>query len=164
MAMTIHVDIVSAETEFYSGCAEMVVVPGMMGDMGIIPRHTPLLTCLRPGQVRLVKCEGEEELFYAMDAETHDAHHMSHGEVVIEPGGSYFRFVKAIGVQPMCLSCHGTEEQIPAPVRAALTQDYSIDQATGYHAGELRGAVSIKQPIETKAGVKSTPVETDNRR
>ncbi len=64
MAMTLHVDIVSAEAELYSGCAERVVVPGMLGEIGIVPRHAPLLTCLRPGQVRVVRCEGEEELFY----------------------------------------------------------------------------------------------------
>jgi hypothetical protein len=89
---------------------------------------------------------------------------MSHGEVVTEPGGSYFRFMKAIGVQPMCLSCHGAEEQISAPMRAALKQDYPFDQATGYRAGELRGAVSIKQPMDAMAGAESTHAATDNRR
>lgn len=64
MAMTIHVDIVSAEREIYSGCAERVIVPGLQGELGIFPRHAPLLTCLRPGQVKLVRCEGEEDLFY----------------------------------------------------------------------------------------------------
>ena len=64
MAMTIHVDIVSAETELYSGSAEMVFVPAIMGEIGIAPRHTPLVTRLAPGEVRLELPEGKEESFY----------------------------------------------------------------------------------------------------
>lgn len=60
MAMTIHVDIVSAESEIYSGPANMVFAPGEMGELGIAPRHTPLLTRLKPGEVR-VQMEGKEE-------------------------------------------------------------------------------------------------------
>ena len=48
---TIHVDIVSAEGEIFSGEASMVFVPAVMGDIGIAPRHAPLLTTLRPGEV-----------------------------------------------------------------------------------------------------------------
>ncbi len=64
MTMTIHVDIVSAETELYSGLAEMVFVPAIMGEIGIAPRHTPLVTRLAPGEVRLELPEGKEESFY----------------------------------------------------------------------------------------------------
>lgn len=53
MAMTIHVDIVSAEGEIHSGLAEMVYAPGAMGELGIAPRHTPLVTRLKPGDVRV---------------------------------------------------------------------------------------------------------------
>jgi F-type H+-transporting ATPase subunit epsilon len=53
MAMTIHVDIVSAEGQIHSGTAEMVYAPGVMGELGIAPRHTPLVTQLRPGEVRV---------------------------------------------------------------------------------------------------------------
>ena len=60
MAMTIHVDIVSAESEIFSGQANMVFAPGLMGELGIAPRHTPLLTRLKPGEVR-VQLEGKEE-------------------------------------------------------------------------------------------------------
>lgn len=63
MAMTMHVDIVSAECQIYSGMVEMVFAPGVMGELGIMPRHTPLLTQLRPGEVRVVKGD-EEEFFY----------------------------------------------------------------------------------------------------
>ena len=65
MAMTIHVDIVSAEKSLYSGIAEMVIAPGQRGELGIYPRHTPLLTTLKPGSVRIkVPDQAEEELVY----------------------------------------------------------------------------------------------------
>jgi len=65
MAMTIHVDIVSAEESIFSGLAEMVVVPGTEGELGIYPRHAPLLTRIRPGSVRIkVPDQAEEELIY----------------------------------------------------------------------------------------------------
>jgi F-type H+-transporting ATPase subunit epsilon len=65
MAMTLHVDIVSAEKLLYSGTAEVVIAPGMGGELGIYPRHTPLLTTLKPGSVRIkVPDQIEEELVY----------------------------------------------------------------------------------------------------
>ncbi|MBT9590404.1 MAG: F0F1 ATP synthase subunit epsilon [Thiobacillus sp.] len=65
MAMTIHVDIVSAEKSLYSGLAEVVIAPGQRGELGIYPRHTPLLTTLKPGSVRIkVPNQAEEELVY----------------------------------------------------------------------------------------------------
>lgn len=64
MAMTIHVDIVSAEQEIFSGLAEMLFAPAEMGDVGIAPRHAPLITKLKPGEVR-VKISDKESLgFY----------------------------------------------------------------------------------------------------
>ena len=65
MAMTLHVDIVSAEKTLYSGEAEVVIAPGARGELGIYPRHTPLLTNLKPGSVRIkVPNQAEEELVY----------------------------------------------------------------------------------------------------
>jgi len=65
MAMTLHIDIVSAEKSLYSGTAEVVIAPGMRGELGIYPRHTPLLTTLKPGSVRIkVPNQVEEELIY----------------------------------------------------------------------------------------------------
>lgn len=61
---TIHVDIVSAEGEIFSGEAAMVFAPAAMGDIGIAPRHAPLLTTLRPGEVRVQTAGGEEQFFY----------------------------------------------------------------------------------------------------
>jgi F-type H+-transporting ATPase subunit epsilon len=65
MTSTIHVDVVSSEAELFSGEAEFVVAPGESGELGIYPRHTPLLTRLKPGSVRLrVAGRNEEELIY----------------------------------------------------------------------------------------------------
>jgi F-type H+-transporting ATPase subunit epsilon len=64
MATTIHVDIVSAEGEIFSGEAAMVFAPAVMGEIGIAPRHAPLLTTLKPGEVRVQTPTGEEQLFY----------------------------------------------------------------------------------------------------
>lgn len=63
MAMTIHVDIVSAEKEIYSGIAEMVFAPLVTGEVGILPRHAPLLARMKPGEVR-VRSGAEELSFY----------------------------------------------------------------------------------------------------
>ncbi len=62
--MTLHVDIVSAEAEIFSGTATMVFAPAEMGEVGITPRHAPLLTRLRPGEVRVQTQSGQEEMFY----------------------------------------------------------------------------------------------------
>ncbi len=65
MAMTVHVDVVSAEELIFSGLAEVVVVPGEMGELGIYPRHAPLLTRIKPGSVRIKRPDlAEEELIY----------------------------------------------------------------------------------------------------
>ena len=65
MAMTIHVDVVSAEESIFSGVAEFVAVPAEMGELGIYPRHAPLLTRLKPGSVRIkIPDQAEEELIY----------------------------------------------------------------------------------------------------
>ena len=63
-AATIHVDVVSAEESIYSGEAKFVALPGEAGELGIYPRHTPLITRIRPGSVRIQKPGGEEELVF----------------------------------------------------------------------------------------------------
>jgi len=65
MAKTLHVDIVSAEQAIFSGEAVRVIAPGEAGELGILPEHTPLLTRIRPGTVRIQAAEGgEEEVIY----------------------------------------------------------------------------------------------------
>ena len=61
MANTLHIDVVSAEESIYSGEAEFVVLPGEAGELGIYPRHTPLITRIRPGEVRIKPAGGGEE-------------------------------------------------------------------------------------------------------
>ena len=61
---TIHVDIVSAEGEIYSGKAAMVFVPAVQGEIGIAPRHAPLLTTLKAGEVRVRQADGTEHYFF----------------------------------------------------------------------------------------------------
>lgn len=63
-AMTFHLDIVSLETLIFSGRVEQISVTGILGELGIFPGHTPLLTALKPGFVRAVKQIGGEEVFY----------------------------------------------------------------------------------------------------
>jgi len=60
-AATIHVDVVSAEESIFSGEAEFVVLPGEAGELGIYPRHTPLITRIKPGAVRIIPAGGGEE-------------------------------------------------------------------------------------------------------
>jgi len=65
MANTIHVDVVSAETQIFSGEAEFVALPGESGELGIYPKHTPLITRIRPGAVRIkVAGKAEEEFVF----------------------------------------------------------------------------------------------------
>jgi len=67
MTATIHIDVVSAEESIYSGEAEFVVLPGEAGELGIYPRHTPLITRIKPGTVRIQPAGGgaEELIFVA---------------------------------------------------------------------------------------------------
>ena len=64
MAMTVHCDIVSAEESLFSGLVEMVVATGALGELGVNYGHAPLLTSLVPGPVRIIKQNGEEEIYY----------------------------------------------------------------------------------------------------
>jgi F-type H+-transporting ATPase subunit epsilon len=61
---TIHVDVVSAEESIFSGEAKFVALPGENGELGILPRHTPLITRIRPGSVRIEKADGSEEFVF----------------------------------------------------------------------------------------------------
>lgn len=72
---------------------------------------------------------------------------LEHAAIVDEPAGKFFRYMKALPVQPMCLSCHGDAQTIPAEVSAQLSKDYPADRAVGYSAGQIRGAITIKKPL-----------------
>lgn len=73
---------------------------------------------------------------------------MVKAEVIEESGKSYFRFMKPIAIKPVCLACHGDTEQISDEVKTKLETLYPYDQAINYKLGELRGAISIKQPMD----------------
>ena len=61
--------------------------------------------------------------------------------------GNEYRYVKALPVQPLCLSCHGPVEQLSPAVKSALEQHYPNDRATGYSVGQIRGAISVRKPF-----------------
>ena len=64
-----------------------------------------------------------------------------------EKVGNEFRYVKALPVQPLCLSCHGNADQISHAVKDVLGKHYPNDRATGYSAGQIRGAISVRKPL-----------------
>lgn len=69
-------------------------------------------------------------------------------EIITEANGSRtFRYMKALPVADVCLKCHGADTALPADLRAALAKDYPHDRATGYAAGDVRGALSVKRPL-----------------
>lgn len=68
-------------------------------------------------------------------------------QVVDEPNGKVFRYMKGLPTAPLCVTCHGAADQIPAGVKAKLTEEYPHDKATGFKPGMLRGGISIKRPL-----------------
>lgn len=72
---------------------------------------------------------------------------IEYAEVVSEPQGRYFRYMKALPVAPLCLNCHGSGDAMSPGVKARLARDYPHDRATGYALGQLRGAISVKRPL-----------------
>jgi hypothetical protein len=68
-------------------------------------------------------------------------------EEVNEPQGRYFRYMKAIPTGEVCLACHGPADKMAKDIKQRLDAEYPHDQATGYRAGQVRGAVSIKRPL-----------------
>jgi Protein of unknown function (DUF3365) len=68
-------------------------------------------------------------------------------QIVREPAGRYFRYMKAIPMGQPCVACHGIEEAIPEGVKAMLASDYPFDTAKNLRLGQIRGAVSVKKPI-----------------
>ncbi len=73
---------------------------------------------------------------------------MEKATVTEDADGRWFRYIKAIPTQPMCLQCHGQPYQISDGVKAILAREYPGDQATGYSAGSIRGAVSIRKKLD----------------
>ncbi|MCU0870655.1 MAG: DUF3365 domain-containing protein [Burkholderiales bacterium] len=73
---------------------------------------------------------------------------LERAEVVDEPAGRTLRYVKAIPAAPLCMSCHGGADAIPAPVAAKIAAEYPHDRAVGYAPGQVRGAVTIRKRLD----------------
>jgi F-type H+-transporting ATPase subunit epsilon len=137
---TIHVDIVSAEGEIFSGDATMVFAPAQLGEMGIAPNHAPLLTGLKPGGVRVQTPEGEELFFY-----------VSGGMIEIQP--------KAITVlADAALRAHDLDEAAVEQARQRAqdlleNRESAVDIATAQaELAQISAQVALLQKIKKSAG------------
>ncbi|MDO8926634.1 MAG: DUF3365 domain-containing protein [Sideroxyarcus sp.] len=127
------------------------IAPKMAGDLsrqhGIkltrvsLKVRNPLLGTADEWEQKTLK-QFEERIAKGEKPETLEA-----AEIVSEPAGKYFRYMKGIVLQSGCTACHGTADVIDATVKARLTAEYPHDQATGYIAGQVRGGVSIKRAL-----------------
>ncbi len=72
---------------------------------------------------------------------------LEHGEIVSDDGKQTYRYIRAIPVGQVCISCHGASESIEPGLRAELSKSYPKDQATGYVVGQIRGALTVKRPL-----------------
>lgn len=72
---------------------------------------------------------------------------LEHAAIVDEPGGKFFRYMKALPVSSLCLTCHGPTDKMPTVLRTRINTEYPHDKAVGYSVGEVRGAVTIKRPL-----------------
>lgn len=93
----------------------------------------------------------EERVLHNFDQRTKSGRtspNMEISAITQDENGKWFRYMKAIPTQPMCLQCHGQPNDIPAGVKALLAKEYPNDKATGYSVGMIRGAVSIKQAMD----------------
>lgn len=75
------------------------------------------------------------------------ADNLEYSEIVREPQGEVFRYMKALPVVPLCLNCHGPENQLTEAVKLQLRTEYPHDRGVGYSLGQVRGAVTIKRPL-----------------
>jgi F-type H+-transporting ATPase subunit epsilon len=137
---TIHVDIVSAEGEIFSGDATMVFAPAQLGEMGIAPNHAPLLTGLKPGGVRVQTPEGEELFFY-----------VSGGMIEIQP-----RAVTVLA--DAALRAHDLDEAAVEQARQRAqdlleNRESAVDIATAQaELAQISAQVALLQKIKKSAG------------
>lgn len=69
------------------------------------------------------------------------------GEIVTEPSGRFYRYMKVLPMAPVCMSCHGTDDRMTPSVKSLLASEYPHDRATGFAPGQVRGAVTVKRPL-----------------
>lgn len=72
---------------------------------------------------------------------------LEHGEIVTEPSGRFYRYMKALPFGPLCVSCHGPHDKMTDSVRSMIAAEYPHDRATGFAPGQIRGAVTVKRPL-----------------
>ena len=133
MAMTMHIDIVSAEAEIFSGTVEVVVAPAVMGEVGIYPRHTQMLTPLKPGEVRVTKQGGEEESFY-----------VSGGVLEVQPH-------RVTVLSDTCVRAHDLDEAAALEAKQAAEQaikDRDSEMELAEAQAKLAEAVAQLQAIQ----------------
>ncbi len=139
MAITTHLDIVSAEQEIFSGVVERVVATGELGEIGIIPGHAPLLTVLRPGEIRVTLQGGKQDVYY-----------VSGGMLEIQP---YYMTVLADAVQraedldeSAALAAKARAEEAMALKGADL--DYSVAAAElARAAAQIRAIKKLREKL-----------------
>jgi len=127
---TIHVDIVSAEGDIFSGEAEMFFAPGTDGDLGIAPRHAPLLTLLKPGEVRVKTPDGQEQHFF-----------VGGGALEVQPG-------KVTVLADTALRAHDIDEA------AALAAKQRAEDALRDKSGHISQAEALAELARTTAMLK----------
>ena len=127
---TIHVDIVSAEGEIFSGEAEMFFAPGADGDLGIAPRHAPLLTLLKAGEVRVKTPDGQEQQFF-----------VGGGALEVQP-------TKVTVLADTALRAHDVDEA------AALAAKQRAEEALRDRSGHISQAEALAELARTTAMLK----------
>ncbi len=128
-----HIDIVSAEAEIFSGTVEVVVAPAVMGEVGIYPRHTQMLTPLKPGEVRVTKQGGEEESFY-----------VSGGMLEVQPH-------RVTVLSDTCVRAHDLDEAAAMEAKKAAEQsitDRDSEMELAEAQAKLAEAVAQLQAIQ----------------
>jgi F-type H+-transporting ATPase subunit epsilon len=130
MADTIHVDIVSAEGEIFSGPAKMVFAPASQGELGIAPRHAPLLTLLKAGEVRVQTPDGQEQFFF-----------VGGGALEVQPN-------KVTVLADTALRAKDLDEA------AALAAKQRAEEALRDKAGQLEQAEALKELARMNAQLK----------
>ena len=81
-------------------------------------------------------------------AKGEDPTKIEYSEIVAEPQGSYLRYMKALPVAPLCTQCHGAGDAVPPNVKVRIAAEYPMDKASGYSVGQIRGAITVKRPLE----------------
>lgn len=140
MSMTIHCDIVSAEQEIFSGLVESLVATGSQGELGINYGHAPLLTDLVPGPIRLIKQNGEEEVYY-----------VSGGYLEVQPGVVSVLADTAIRADDVDEASAEEARQAAEHALANQTGDFDYGRASAQLA-EAAAQLRTLQKMRNRAG------------